>query len=1163
MKSLLHFVWLLLLGSTIPAIAEKEGKFEEGNPADKARWFYEQRAYPFGTLKPNTRSQKIADYKSSFNKKSDAAKILANQPQWRQLGPFNVGGRVRSVVHHPTKEGWVYIGAAGGGVWRTTDGGDTWTPLMDFTNSIEMGALAIDPNNPDILYAGTGEYRSGSFSIAGAGIFKTTDAGATWRVIGLTNVGGFSKIYVHPKNSSIVVAGGVDANQGFYKSTDAGETWTRMLDKTVSDISINPNDSDDYIIGVAGENVYQTMDGGTVWKNLNVDLAVTFARISVQRSPANLNIIYLLAALSNDSGYPASYTSSDGGKSWKKRTTLPSSAFGSDPSRRQGDYDNFITPHPTNEKICLLGGVDLYFTSSGGEQWQKVGGYEVENTHPDMHCAAYNPLNPNMVYMGCDGGMFKNTVKGYAGWYPINNNLPITQYHGMAINHSEEKLNYGGTQDNGTISDDAMSWGNVMGGDGSHALVNFVKPEVVWGATQYGGVFKRNMETGEFASYASRFTDAVTKVLDVAAFVAPLEMDASDPSTVYSGRRALWVTFENGNRWSRLSPYLNQPISAIGLSSADPEASTIWIGGSGEIYVTKTGGGINSEDWIDVSYNGIPNRFVSDIECSRNDINTAFVTLSGFNSSHVFKTTNLGQTWIDIGKGLPDVPCNSLIMHPEDENIIFVGTDFGVYATFNGGETWAPYGIGLPNSMVVDMMFYEPGIALPGKYVLRVATHGRSMWEVDVTNAQVISEQEITAPTGGEIYVGGTSQKISWYGFTHPVKVEYSIDDGSSWNTIAESATGNIMRWIVPDKLTFTGRIRVTSQVDPQQTKISATFTIEKLRTGSVLTATSVSHVPYGIAYDGKNALWTTSFRDNKLVKMNATTLAIDKVVRLKKGDSLFTDLTYNRATGTIMLHKMKSSETSAEGLIMEVDTNGNIIRELQSPGSYPIGIELVNGQLYCGERDGERNLYILDPANAAIIKKVKNPFNINSGPRCLCYDGKSSLYQVSTAFPGNILQAAYALELPLSDIAVEKSRFELVSTGGIINARGIEYDPRDKNFWVTTYGGDIFKVGGWEVTTSSVSDEKPVFAEMEVYPNPFENSTYISYTSLRTSPAMKVDIVNLLGEKVGSLYNGSVMAGERGVLRFERNGLPAGVYSILVSFDDGAKQHIQTIIAQ
>ncbi|HRK60835.1 MAG TPA: hypothetical protein PLI74_14400, partial [Candidatus Kapabacteria bacterium] len=260
MKSLRRLIMLMILVGSISAVyAKREGE-KEGHPDDKARWRYEQRAYPYGTLPANLLSQKVSDYRASFNQKSNNAQVLAEQPTWRQLGPFNVGGRVRAVVHHPTKDGWVYIGAAGGGVWRTTDGGDSWTPLMDFTNSTEMGALAMDPNNPDILYAGTGEYRSGSYSIAGAGIFKTTDAGATWRVIGLTNVGGFSKIYVHPKNSNLIYAGGIDANAGFYKSTDAGETWKRMNNGVISDISLHPDNPDDVIVGIAGENVFQTLD---------------------------------------------------------------------------------------------------------------------------------------------------------------------------------------------------------------------------------------------------------------------------------------------------------------------------------------------------------------------------------------------------------------------------------------------------------------------------------------------------------------------------------------------------------------------------------------------------------------------------------------------------------------------------------------------------------------------------------------------------------------------------------------------------------------------------------------------------------------------------------------------------------------------------------------
>ncbi len=1159
MKSLQRLIMLMILVGGISAVhAKREGE-KEGHPDDKARWRYEQRAYPYTTLPANMLSQKVNDYRANFSQKSNSAQILAAQPTWRQLGPFNVGGRVRAVVHHPTKDGWVYIGAAGGGVWRTTDGGDTWTPLMDFTNSIEMGALAMDPNNPDILYAGTGEYRSGSYSIAGAGIFKTTDAGATWRVIGLTNVGGFSKIYVHPKNSNLIYAGGIDANAGFYKSTDAGETWKRMNNGVISDISLHPDNPDDVIVGIAGENVFQTLDGGETWTNLLVDNAVTFARISVQRSPANLNKIYMLAALSSSSGAPASYISTNGGKNWLSRN-ITSTAFGGDPSRRQGDYDNFIMPHTTDEKICLLGGVDLFYTDNNASLWQEVAGYDFPETHPDMHCAAYNPMNPNIVYLGCDGGMYKSTNKGYS-WFSINNNLPITQYHGMAVDHSKGVKNYGGTQDNGTISDDAIGWGNVAGGDGSHAIVNSANPDIIWGGTQYGGVFKRNMKTGDFASYANRFTDAVTKVLDQAAFVAPLEADPNDPATIYSGRRALWVTFDNGTKWTRVSPYLTQTISAVGISPADPDASTIWIGGSGELFVTSSGGGTKPEDWTEVTYNGIPNRFVSDIECSRVDKNTAFVTFSGFNSSHVYKTTDLGKTWKDIGKGLPDVPCNSLIMHPDDENIIFVGTDFGVYVTYNGGETWAPYGIGLPNSMVVDMMFYEPPTPLAGKMVLRVATHGRSMWEIDVPNGVQVTDAEITAPTGGEIYTGGTNQKISWYGFTPPVKIEYSLDNGLSWTIIAGDAVGNSLRWNVPNKPTFTGKIRVSSTTNTEQTKISPTFTIELLRTGSVIAATSVSHIPYGIAYDSKNGLWTTSFGDNKLVKLNATTLNIEKVVRIEKGDSLFTDLSFNKATGTIYLQKFVNTE-SGIGFIYEIDTTGKVLREFNSPGRYPIGIEIVNNTMITSERDGDRNIYTLNMTNGAQISKVKNPFNVNLGPRCICYDGKNSLFQASTAFPGNVLQASYAVEIPLDNLSQERSRFELVNTSGIINARGIEYDPRDKNFWVTSYGGDIFKIGGWEITTN-VGEEQEKAIALEVYPNPFDNTAFIGYNILRPSQSMRMEAVNLLGQTVQVIYDGPVAMGNSGVLRFDRNGLPAGVYSLIATFDDGTKQVFSTLIAQ
>ena len=1144
---------LMLAGVFSYSSFAAEENEREGNPLDRMKYFYERRSYPFDRIPDNAYIDAREYTKRSLRAKNSAAQILAQQPAWRSIGPGEIGGRVRSIVVHPSKPGTLFIGAAAGGVWKSTDEGQNWTPIMDFENTCAMGALAIDPNNPDVMFAATGEMVSGSWSMPGAGIYKTTDGGNTWNSIGLTTVGAFSKIFVHPKNSSLIYAGGALSNSGFYKSNDGGRTWKRTYDGTVSDVSINPDDENEIFIGVTGESVFRSDNGGETWTRFDITTD-PIGRISVQQSRSDKNIVYALAAgeivqvapnVFTQNGYV--FKSTNRGQSWSQ--IWSSGNIFCPQGSPQGGYDNFIAVHPTNPNIILVGGVDLYRCTDGGKSagcWYEVAGRNAGN-HADMHCVAFDPANPSVVYLGNDGGMHRSTDAGDS-WSDINNGLFITQMHDLGIDNKGNK-NYGGTQDNGTISNASD---HIFHSDGGFVAVDPSNPNLIYVETQKAGNFGRlNLANGQFTNFAGDKYLAADEGL----FVTPFMLDPFSPRTIYTGRSALYISDNAGSTWFPASPAYGGKITAIAVSPVDP--AVIYTGTArGEIAVSNEGGGI----WTNIT--GLPARFVSDIVPSYNDLNTAYVALSGFRAAHVYKTTDLGKNWTDIGKGLPDVPVNALVIHPDNESIIFIGTDIGVFGTYNGGQTWFPFGTGLPSTMIIDLEFYMPPSPEPGKLTLRAGTHGRSMWEIDVPS-EVITEPEITAPIGGEVFVAGEAKDISWYGFIPPVTVEYTLDDGKTWSGIADGATGNSLKFIIPAKPTFLARVRVTSNTDKSQTRTSRTFTIIEKYTGLVLQNGNVNHIPYGIAYDGKDGLWTTSFegdtaRSGRLYRLNANTLVLEKIVKISAGDSSYTDLTFDRATSELYVHKIigLTATTGNGGIIYVMDTNGVVKRSFKSPvTNYPIGLELVNGALFCADRDGgTKYIYKVDPQSGNLITRYKNPFQAGSGPRCLCSDPAGNLFQVSTNFGSGSLTNAYALKMGSANPALEISRFELTYNSSPINARGIEYDPRDKNFWISTYEGAIYKIAGLEIT-SGVDESGTIsgndVANVRIHPNPTGDFCYIAFTPQRNAERATVKIVNMLGATVATVYDGIAIAEEQNIIRFEGNNLASGVYTVVITLDD------------
>ena len=1137
---------LLLLMSIITSLMAYSQ--DNDNPARRFEEFRKEREYPLGAVPDFARENAIKQMDRMVHEKNSPALNLAQQPEWKNIGPFDIGGRMKSVVIQPDDPQIVYAAAAAGGIWKTTDGGNNWVPLFDFENSIAFGSLAMDPNNSSILYAATGEAVNNTLAYLGSGIYKSTDAGSSWKLVGIPEAGAYSKIIVHRLNSNVIYAGATKRARGLYRSLDAGKTWERMNDYNVTDVTINPENEDELLIGVDGQGIFWTRDGGINWAQRITNIDAGIGRVSVQIAPSNPSIAYALVE-TNGLGYI--YKTTNTGAYWGRIFAGDDSFF-----RGQGFYDNYIAIHPTNSNVVIAGGIDVWRTINGSTFENMTNGYTSQaKMHVDQHCAAFYKQNPNVIYVGNDGGMYRSNDLG-STWIMINNNLQVTQFYSLEIDDTQLNRNVGGTQDNGTQGNkNTDNWSVLVGGDGFRVALDINNPAVLYGCSTPGGritPFRYNTSSGNF-NYIDNGLNTADGIWD-----PPIMTHPSLPDILLHGRVQLYASFDGGDNWTPLptgNNSMGNRFTALGMSLADE--NLIYAGTSGgSVLVSRDFG----ETWVDVTDHGLVNRWVKDFACSRNNPGTAYIVYSGFGTPHVFKTTDFGQTWNPVSKGLPDIPTNAIEIHPENENMIFIATDIGVFATFDGGNSWFPYGRKLPRSPVTDIQFNQYNIGQPA-LSLRIATHGRSMWEVPVTN-ETITSPEINMPIGGEIYTSSTNQSIQWYGFQPPVSVEFSWDNGNSWMPVASNVIGTSLSWNVPNKPSIDARVRIKSLTDQSQERISNTFTVKLLEKGSILKDGGVNFVPYGIVWDGKEGLWATSFYNDRITKLNLNTFLKEKDFKIA-GDSLFTDIAMDRDKGLLYVHKINST-TQGGATIYTIDTLGNVIRQFLSPADkYGTGLELLDGKLLVGDRDKKdewdnKNFFMVDLLTGNILETIKNATQIVYGPRCLAYDGEQYVYQVVTDFPNaGALAAAYVQKIDKKNLSFELDRIELESLNGTINARGIDYDPRDMNIWVTSFTGDIFKIAGFSTflkvdeQNSSISDNND-FIETKVYPNPVSDFSTISFKLTGKQGNLVVRLFDMMGRELIKMYDKNLDSNQPDYCYLDVKNLPSGVYNLVFSLDSG-----------
>ncbi len=666
--------------------------------------------------------------------------------KWREKGPYNVGGRTRSLVIDPRNPMKLVAGSVGGGIWISADGGRRWKTNTDWLPNLAVCCLARDPNNPDIIYAGTGEGYANIDAIRGMGIYKSLDGGNTWTILKSTK--GFyyvNRVAVSPADGKRILAGVRPG--GILLSADGGKTWKKTCDAVHAvDIDFHPKNGNYAVAAIykfdkqKRMHYYQILystDGGNSWKE-EKGLGRQYGfncRIELAYAPSVSNMVYACCG----AGGGKIWRSTDYGKTFRLMTSS---------SCKVGCnwYADSLWVDPVNPNFILAGGALIYRSRDGGTTLENIGkGYIMTPCpHPDIHCFVsdpnYNGTTNRKLYVCTDGGIWFTkdiyTATKKTGWERRDLNYVTTQFYGIAGDGPTGRM-VGGTQDNGTLC--LRDWTGTdavltFGGDGGACAIDPTDARFLYG--EYVGLrIHRSADGGLQAFYICRnLPDAGKK----ANFIAPFLLDPVDPNIIFAGGRSLWISRNvktprpSDVKWSRILGEGNANICAIAVSKKDH--NVIWVGrNDGTIYMTKNGRS-SRPTWYAVDDNGsvnpLPDRFVADILIDNYDPNTVYVALGGFRPDNLYKTGNGGASWTDVtgtgSQGLPDVPVFSVAQHPYMRDWIYVSTIVGVFATESGGYTWSTANDGPANVSVNEVRFMEHSLTL------MAGTHGRGIFYADI-----------------------------------------------------------------------------------------------------------------------------------------------------------------------------------------------------------------------------------------------------------------------------------------------------------------------------------------------------------------------------------------------------------------------------------------------
>ena len=697
------------------------------------RWeeIMEPRVYPSGNK--SMVSQTYTNYVQWEQELVAAGIPKSTNGNWSIIGPTSKpggggNGRVNFVRFHPTDPQTMWVGTPNGGLWKTTNGGASWSTNTDQLGVIGCSDLAIHPTNPQIMYLATGDHNASDCN--SIGVLKSIDGGNTWTTTGLTwtvNQGRhISRLLINPTNPDILIA---FSTIGIFRTTNAGSNWNNPLQNVViNDGEFKPGDPQ--TVYACGTTIRRSTDGGVTWSTITSGLT-GIRRMAMAVSPANPAYVYILVARSSDNGYGGLLRSTDSGASFTNRMSVTSTnnilgwENGAD-TGGQGWFDLCIAVNPSNAEEVVTGGINIWRSTNGGSSFTKLTNWTAAQTnstyvHADIHDIIYSPHAVGTIFSGTDGGIFKtiNTT----GWSNISNNLAISQQYRLGLSASNANIIVAGHQDNGTnVTTNGTAWNMRLGGDGMDCLIDRTNNNLMLASLYYGEYYRSTNGGTSFSPIANPPGQGE--------WVSPIKQDATTAATVYSaGRPAIYRTTNIAAgtvAWTALGTPSGSG-NVIEFAVAPSNSQVIYAikgpSGTGTYTVSKTTNGSTF-----TALTGLPTSVAPTwVAVSNTDPNVVFVTYSGYSGTNkVFKSINGGTDWTNISSGLPNIPVNCVVYSNSTNDGIYVGTDIGVFYRDNSMTTWVDFNSGLPRVAIRDLEIFYPTSKL------RVATYGRGTWESDL-----------------------------------------------------------------------------------------------------------------------------------------------------------------------------------------------------------------------------------------------------------------------------------------------------------------------------------------------------------------------------------------------------------------------------------------------
>ena len=695
--------------------------------------------------------------------------------EFREIGPAVMGGRIDDFAVVESDPNIVYVGTASGGVWKTTNNGTTWEPVFDKEAVSTIGDVAIAPSDPSVVWVGTGEPNNRQSSSWGDGVYKSLDAGKTWKRMGLGATHHIARIVIHPKNPDVVYVAaqghlwGANPDRGVYKSSDGGKTWSQVLkindDTGVTDIAMDPQSPDilyaaayerrrtpfGFNGGGPGSAIYKTTDGGATWKKLTKGLPYEnggdTGRIGLDVYRKDPNIVY--AEIQHEKG--GTFRSEDKGETWKRMGET-------DP---RPSYYSQIRVDPNNDLRIWELGAQMYYSEDGGKTFATQ---RVRGIHGDFHAMWIDPANSNHMMTGSDGGIHWSDDAG-KNWNFLNV-IAIAQFYEVALDNEKPYHICGGLQDNGswcgpsqTLTREGIineDWQVIHGGDGFYAAIDNVEPWIVYTESQDGHLARRDMHTGQQRSIMPEAKAGEPHYRFQ--WNSPVAVSSHNHTTIYYGGNYLFESTDRGDSWTRLGGDLTtgadrSKLLILGkapdkntlsrndgveeyptitsISESPLSSKVLWVGtDDGNLQVTRDGG----KTWKNVASKvpGVPKgTYVSRVVASKTGEGAAFATFDGHRSDdysvYLFATTDYGETWKSTCNGIPNSAGTVHVIreHPRNTNLLFAGTEFGLWVSWDRGGNWTALKNNFPTVPVDDIEIQ----ARDNDLVL--GTHGRSIWILD------------------------------------------------------------------------------------------------------------------------------------------------------------------------------------------------------------------------------------------------------------------------------------------------------------------------------------------------------------------------------------------------------------------------------------------------